>query len=405
LYRARDPLVMGLGFAAARDLGAFLKGAEKDSAGKANPVVHGKQVKAIVTGSTQGGRMIRTLLLLGFNKDEAGARVFDGALPYGGAGLQTLNVRFAQPGRSWGQQVDHLTPGAGFPFAYGRVTDPITGRTQGVLDRCAADDTCPRIFQIATAADFWEGPQSLALTDPLGREDLHEPANVRSYALAGSQHTPAALPLPAPAPFGPCVQQPNPASNTWTMRALLADLIAWVRDDEPPPPSSVPRLGDGTLVAPVTNPVHVLEYGPGFRPGEASGVLSVEPPGQGAASYAVLVPQVDADGIDTAGIRSIYQLVPIGTYTGWNLFRPGQFGGDGLCALQGSFVPFAPTMAERQKAGDPRLSLEERYPTAFAYALAVRHSADILVRRRFMLPEDAERVAAEAERGGVRSGP
>lgn len=428
LYRARDPLVMGLGFAAARDLGAFLKNTDRDSTGKANPVVHGKQVKAIVTGSTQAGRMIRSLLLLGFNKDEAGGRVFDGALPYGGSGLLALNVRFAQPGRSWGQQIDHLTPGTAFPFAYPRVTDPITGRALGILDRCAADDTCPRIFHVATAVDFWEGPQSLGLTDPLGREDLHEPANVRTYALAGSQHTPA--PLPAPAPFGACAQQSNPAPNIWSMRALLADLIAWVRDDEPPPPSAVPRLADNTLVAPdqvrfpaipatayggverpavrflgIANPLHVLEFGPGYKPGEASGVLSVEPPGQGAASYPVLVPQVDADGIDTAGIRSVTQLVPIGTYTGWNLFRPGLFGGDGLCALQGSFIPFAPTMAERQKAGDPRLSIEERYPTAFAYALAIRRSTEILVRRRFMLQEDAERLAAEAERGGVRTGP
>ena len=249
-YRARDPLVMGLGFAVARDLGAFLKAADKDSAGTPNPVVHGRRVKAIVAGSSQSGRMIRTLLLLGFNKDEAGQRVFDGALVHTGSGLLPLNVRFGQPGRGWGQQIDHLYPGNDFPFAYAHVADPLTGRSQGILDRCSADNTCPRLFHVATAAEFWEERQSLGLTDPLGREDLHEPANVRTYALASTQPSPAALPLPTRAPFGPCVQQANPVPHTWTMRALLADLTAWVRDDTPPPPSAVPRLADGTLVAP-----------------------------------------------------------------------------------------------------------------------------------------------------------
>ena len=427
-YRARDPLVLGLGFAVARDLGAFLKAADKDSAGTPNPVAHGKQTRAIVSGSAQGGRMIRSLLLLGFNKDEAGQRVFDGALVQGGAGLLALNVRFAQPGRGQGQQVDHLSPGSEFPFAYAHVTDPLTARAQGILDRCTADNTCPRLFHVASAVDFWEGRQSLGLTDPLGREDLHEPAEVRSYLLASTQPVPATLPLPVP--FGACVQQPNPEPLVWTLRALLADLIAWVRDDQAPPPSVVPRIADGTLVAPdqvrfpaipatayggverpavrffgAHNPLHVLSYGPGYKSGEASGVLSIDPPGQAAPGYAVLVPQVDEDGIDAAGIRSVYQLAPVGTATGWNLFRPGMFDGDGFCAGQGSFIPFAPTRAERQKAGDSRLSVEERYSSTYGYTLAIRRSAEILVRRRLMLQEDADRLGAEAERAGIRSAP
>lgn len=429
-YRASDPLVTGLGFAVARDLGAFLKAADKDSVGTPNPVVHGKQVKAIVSGSSQGGRMIRTLLLLGFNKDEAGQRVFDGALTHASAGLLPLNVRFAQPGRAWAQQIDHLYPGTEFPFAFAHQTDPITGRSQGILDRCAADNTCPRIFDVPSALEFWEGGGSLGITDPLGREDLHEPAELRTYLLASAQHTPAPLPLAAAPPFGLCMQQPNPAPHLWTLRALLADLTAWVRDEQPPPPSAVPTIKDATLVAPdevrfptipatayggverpamrfvgAFNPVHVQDHGTGFKPGEASGLFAFEPPRQGAASYSVLVPQVDDDGIDIAGIRSVYQLAPVGTATGWNLFRPGMFADDGLCTFQGSFIPFAPTRAERRKAGDPRLSVEERYSSGYAYALAMKRSAEILVRKRFMLPEDADRVAAEAEREGGRPAP
>jgi len=430
LYRARDPLVMGLGFAAARDLGGFLKSADKDAAGTANPVVHGKAARAIVSASGQGGRMLRSFLLLGFNRDEAGQRAFDGALVHDGAGLLALNVRFAQPGRGQGQQVDHLYPGGAFPFAYARTTDPLTGRTQGILDRCSADNTCPRIFDVATAVQFWEGRQSLGLTDPLGREELREPADLRSYLMASTQHAPATLPLATTAPPGACVQQANPAPYTWVMRALLADLMAWVGDNTAPPASVVPHILDGTLVAPdqvhfpiiptttyggverpavrylgVTNPLHVLDYGRDFKPGDSGGVITVEPPRQSAASYAVLVPQVDEDGIDTAGIRSVYEMAPVGTTTGWNLFRPGLFDGDGLCSQQGGFIPFAPTMAERRRAGDARLSVEERYSTPFAYALAMKRSADILVRRRFMLQEDADRVAEEAERGGIRKEP
>jgi hypothetical protein len=115
-YRARDPLVLGLGFAAARDLGAFLKSAESDEAGNANPVLI-PNAKTIVMGSSQSGRYVRSLIHLGFNRDESGRIVFDGAFPHIGGGLMPLNVRFGQPGRAIAEQVDRLYPGAEFPFA------------------------------------------------------------------------------------------------------------------------------------------------------------------------------------------------------------------------------------------------------------------------------------------------
>jgi hypothetical protein len=230
--------------------------------------------------------------------------------------------------------------------------------------------------------------------------------------------------------FGNCQQQPNPNQQFWTMRALLKAFTGWVRDGDLPPPSVVPHIADGTMVAPdqvrfppipanayggVTRPalppgvrvydtLHVLDYGPGYRAGDTSGVLSVEPPRVGTASYGVLVPQVDADGNDLAGVRSVFVQVPIGTYTGWNLGRKDRFE-NGMCNLQGSFIPFAATKAEREAAGDPRLSLEERYPTKQAYVTAFRAAADRLVGARLLLPEDATRLVAEAERTGVRSGP
>jgi hypothetical protein len=429
IYRAKDPLVMGLGFAVTRDLGSFLKTAATDDAGAANPVVHGGSVKTMVMGTSQSGRMIRTLVMLGFNKGEDNKRVFDAALPHIGGGLLALNVRFAQPGRAWGEEVDHLFPAYDFPFTYGAEKDPLTGRTQGILDRCTVDKTCPKIFHAATALEIWEGRQSLGLTDPLGLSDVAQPANVRVYIMASTQHGPASLPLPTKAPFGLCVQQANPNPHIWTMRALLTALTEWVRDGREPPPSAMPRIADGTLVPPdavrfpaipatayggverpamrylgVVNPLHPLDFGPGYKAGESSGVISVEPPGIASASYNILVPQVDADGIDLAGIRDVYLQAPIGTYTGWNLFRKDRLE-DGFCTFSGSFLPFAATKAEREAVGDLRPSIEERYPTKEAYVEAVKAATAALVSERFLLDEDAQRLNAEAEKNGVRAGP
>ena len=428
IYRAKDPTVMGLGFAATRDLGAFLRDATTDHLGAANPVYRAGN-RTIIAGTSQSGRMIRQFLHLGFNQAEGGGHAFDGAFPHIGGGLMPLNLRFAQPGRAWGGQVDHLYPAYDFPFTYGQQRDPLTRRTQGVLDRCTASKTCPRIFHVATALEVWEGRQSLGFTDPLGTRDVADPSIVRTYILASTQHAAAPLPLSKAAPFGNCQQQPNPNPHTWTMRALLTGMVQWLRSGTQPPQSAAPRIADGTLVAPdqvrfppipanaygevkrpavrflaVNNPLHVLDFGPEYKAADTGGVVTVEPPRVGTAQYGVLVPQVDADGNDLAGIRSVYVQVPIGTYTGWNLGRADRFE-DGFCSLQGSFIPFAATKAERTVAGDPRPSLEERYPTKDSYVAAVRKAAEGLVANRYLLKADAERLIAEAERGGVRAGP
>jgi Alpha/beta hydrolase domain len=428
IYRAKDPTVGGLGFAAARDLGAFLRNSDKDDAGSANPVYRPDNL-AIIEGSSQSGRMIRSLIALGFNRDEAGRRVFDGAFPHIGGGLMPLNVRFGQPVRAWGEQTDHLYPAYDFPFTYARETDPLTQRTGGLFDRCEATDTCPRLFHVATALEMWEGRQSLGLTDPLGRTDVADPANVRTYIMASTQHGPAPLPLAARPPFGNCQQQPNPNPQIWTMRALLTAFTAWVRDGVEPPPSAKPRIADSTLVAPdrvrfpeipanfygeverpavsplrIYDNLHVLDFGPLYRAEDSSGVITREPPHVGSGSYGILEMQVDADGNDLGGIRSVFLQAPIGTYTGWNLGRKDRFE-NGLCNLQGSFIPFAATKAERVAAGDPRLSIEERYPTKEAYLAAFKKAASDLVAKRFLAPDDAALLVKRAESEGIRSGP
>lgn len=424
-YRARDPLVLGLGFAAARDLGSFLKSAEKDDTGTENPA-YSANAKALVMGSSQSGRFIRSLIHLGFNRDETGRIVFDGAFPHIGGGLMPLNVRFGQPGRAVTETIDRLYPGAEFPFSYGSVHDPITGRTQGILDRCITSNTCPKIVHAATALEMWELRQSLGFTDPLGLRDLNEPANVRSYIMASTQHAAAQLPL-RPSAF--CQQQSNPNPHTWTVRALLEGLTAWVKNGTEPPPSARPTIAAGTLVAadqvhfpPIPansygglsrpavrylglhNPLHVEDYGEDYRSEESSGILAVDPPKMSTARYGNLVPQVDSDGNDLGGIRNVFVEVPTGTYMGWNLFNHSFFE-DGFCTLQGSFIPFARTKAERLAAGDGRLSIEERYPTKDIYVAAVKKAADKLVSNRYLLPEDAARLVSQAEREGIRSAP
>jgi len=252
---------------------------------------------------------------------------------------------------------------------------------------------------------------------------------VRSYIMASTQHSPALLPLPARAPFGACQQQANPNPHTWTARALLIGLTTWIRDGTEPPPSARPTIAAGTLVAadqvrfpPIpanaygevarpavkftgnNNPLHVQDFGADYQVAEASGVLGGEVPRVSTARYGTLVPQVDGDGNDVGGIRNVFVQVPIGTYTGWNLFNSNFFE-DGFCTLQGSFIPFASTKQERLAVGDPRPSIEERYPDKEAYTAATRKAADDLIARRFLLPDDAKRLISQAEKEGIRQVP
>lgn len=417
IYRAKDPTVLGLAYAGMRDLASFLRD------DPASPVFR-QGNRTMLFGSSQSGRNMRTMLHLGFNRTEAGTRAYDAMYVHIGGGMAAMNIRFAQPGRAWGEQIDHLFPAYDFPFTYAKVDDPISGRSGGVLDRCAASDTCPRIFHVATALEVWEGRQSLGLTDPLGTRDIPDPANVRTYIMASTQHGAWTAPLPRQAPFGNCQQQPNPNPQFHTMRALVTALTAWVLRDAEPPASVAPRLADGTLVEPsqvrfpripanayggverpavkflgVTNPLRVLDFGPRYIAADSSGIIDQEPPRVGTREYGLRVPQVDADGNDLAGIRSVTLQVPRGTYTGWNLGRAERFE-DGFCSLSGSFIPFAATRAEREAAGDPRRSIEERYASKDAYVAQVRAAAEQLVAARFLLPQDAARMVAEAELSG-----
>jgi len=326
-----------------------------------------------------------------------------------------IDVRFGQPSRVPLQHENHLYPAAEFPFSYASTTDPLTGRTGSVLERCLAARNCPKVVHTISSAEYWQIKQSLSQTDPLGTQDLPHLDNVRMYLIASTQHVPVAT--PSQVPF--CQQLGNPAPQAETMRALLVDLRKWLEIGKKPPASQVPTIADGTLVASdqestgfpkipgvtyngLVNPASVLDFGPEFDNFDERGVISIEPP-RLLGEYRVLVPRTDEDGNDLAGVRSTTLCAPLATYKGWDLRRQGFAEGE-LCPVApkgGSYIPFARTPAERTARGGPRLSLVERYGDHEGYVEAVRDAAEELVEQRFLLPADAKRLIDEAESSNV----
>jgi hypothetical protein len=153
----------------------------------------------------------------------------------------------------------------------------------------------------------------------------------------------------------------------------------------------------------VINPLYDYEFGASFHYNDVSGAISLQPPVIKQVLPS-LVPRVDADGNETIGVASVLHQAPLGTYLGWNVTAQGYLKGR-ECGLNGAFVPFAKTKAERMASGDPRLSLEERYGTHDGYVAVVKRAAERLVRDRFLLPEDAQRLIAEAQASEVLAGP
>ena len=403
VYEAKDPIVMGLGFAAMRDAISFLRYERADAAGNPNPLAfEGLPEVAISIGISQSGRMLRDLLYLGFNEDTRGRIVFDGMHPdIAGSRKTFTNYAFSQPGRWQKQHEDHFFPGDQFPFTYATLRDPISGRTDGLLERCARSGTCPKIIHTDGEAEVWQARSSLIVTDPLG-DHVDLPDDVRVYVIAGTQHGGGAGVHVATPRTGFCQNPSNPMNLSAIRTALTVALHEWVADGVEPPPSRFPTVANGGLVPPSALAFPSI---PGVTySGSVNGLRLMDhgsvPPTEGDA-YTVLVGRVDADGNMIDGVRHPNLAVPVGTFTGWNLRREG-FGEGGQCAGTGSFIPFAKTRAERMASGDPRPSLEERYPTHEAYVEAVRRAADELVRERLLLPADAADIVRIAETSDVR---
>jgi hypothetical protein len=434
IYPARDPIVMGLGFAVVRDVVSFLRRQAHDDLGNANPLVgaarrgddDGKDddgdgddataiSRAYLFGISQSGRFVRDYLWQGFNEDEDGRIVFEGMIPQIGGSRKTFtNFQFAQPGWWSKQHENHLQPGDQFPFAYATITDPVSGRTDGLLAKCEAahergknerhpsrGNTCPKVMQVDGSAEFWQARASLVVTDGRGN-DAPLPKNVRAYLMTGTNHGGGA----SAAGYAFCANTPSPVVYSAVQRALLVDLDQWVSRRIEPPASRYPSVKNGTLAP--TLPQSALGF-PSIPGVTYTGLYNylfvtnyaVQPPTEGG-QYVVLQPKVDADGNELAGVRQPIVAVPVATYTGWNLRRPGDAAPD-LCTGAGSMFPFAATRAARLASGDPRPSIEERYPTHEAYVAQVAREAGKLVLERLLLPADAKAMvdAAQASSVGV----
>jgi hypothetical protein len=389
-YRAAGPLVAGVGLAAIRDAAAAFRY-------RSDLPIRGQRAYAM--GSSQAGRFLRQFLYDGFNVDERDRRVFDAIwIHIAGAARGSFNERFATPTLG-----DVFRP-TKFPFSDLEEVD-VDGTRRGLQSRYRPDQR-PKVLYTNTPVEYWGGGRAAALihTTIDGKRDLTLPGNIRIYLLAGTQHIVAAFPPARAQPISGITaaaaaarsggqQLNNPTPQVNVLRALLRAWHEWASVDVPPPPSQYPRLSDGTLVAierikfpslagvpdprRVVGPARVL-----------SGKLVPLPH---------LVPQVDRDGNDVAGVRDPEVAAPLATTTGWN-FRDAAVGNPGdIYQLLGSYIPFATTKAARMSVKDPRLSVEERYRGLDDYLQRVRSAAMGLIRSRFLLQEDLDHVLARAK--------
>lgn len=397
VYTAQDPVLVGLGPTAVRDFISFLKygGNDMTALGDSKHFVK----RAYGFGISQSGRFLRTFLYYGFNRDEHDRRVFDGVLSHvAGAGRGSFNFRFAQPSRDAHPFYNMFYPTDIFPFTDLAEADPETGLTDGLLVRATKDQVVPKIFYTNSAYEYWGRSASLIHMAIDGQKDAAIPDTTRIYFFAGGQHGPASFPPPR----SHTRNLSNPNDYRWAMRALLVGMDRWVRDGKEPPASQYPRIAQDTLVPPgavqfpkipgVALPVHIqkayrADYGPEFR----GGVITIEPPRVDTA-FPILLPQVDRDGNDTSGVRMPEIQVPLATYTGWNL-RSADIGApEEMFSMQGSFIPFFRTKADRELHQDPRASIEERYSGREQYLEKVAVAARSLAAGGYLLEADVPQV-------------
>jgi hypothetical protein len=369
-YPATNPKPLAIGYAATRDLVAYLRHDKNDLVGPID--------RALALGISQSGRYLRNYLADGFNQDENKRIVFEGVMTHiSGSGGLFDNEQFAQPGRTNTQHEDHDYP-------------EYLGPTASLFHHDAFD---PYLFEVNTSTEFWQKGASLDYTDATGTHEKTSEPRARYFLIAGTQHAGRAWLTDA---RGNCAVARNPHNPGPALRALFIALDDWASRGIAPPDSRVPTLASNTLVTP--DALH-FPHIPGITAPTATDNVTVVTDwvaGTHGMAFVSKVPAVDADGNETSGIRLPDIAAPIATFTGWNFYGAPYPSGE-LCDRDGTYVPFALTAADRAASGDPRLSLAERYGTRDAYLAKVKASADALVRDRVLLPEDADRAVTAAQ--------
>lgn len=396
VYTARDPRVSGLGLAGLRDAVSFFR-----HGGSGNPAM-GTLDRAYIFGISQSGRLIHHFFYEGLNLNEKDQAVFDGAIIHvPGSGKGLFNYRFAMATVYGTYRRGNLSPADFFPFAPMPQTDPVTGRKGDSLARLRKRNAMPKIFFVQTATEYWSRAASLLHTDVEGKKDSKIDPNVRIYSIAGAQHLGGGK-----SDKGICQFPRSPLKHRGpVLRALLVAMDDWVREGSEPPDSRYPRIDDGTLVdletfhkqfpeIPNVTPPEAhyqpLRLDPGAR-WFSEGIADQVPPKAGK-SYRTLVPAVDADGNERAGIRLPEVEVPLATYTGWNL-RDEKYGAGGMLAgLHGGYLEFS----KDKNADDPRQSILERYASRDVYLAQFTDAVLDLQRQGYLLDEDAVRMLNEA---------
>jgi hypothetical protein len=397
VYTTRICPVVGTGMLAIRDSAAWLKHDRSSD----NPAA-GRLDFAYGHGRSQCGRFLRQFLYDGMNLDEAGRQVFDGLIPdVAGARRGEFNQRYGQPSETSPQGFGGL-----FPFASDDLTDPLTGQTDGLLRRQRQLGGVPKIFTTNTSSEYWRADCSLIHTDPAGSRDVEPPSEERIYVIAGHQHG-SGVPLRGDTtPIGARgANNFNMVDGSTALRAFLINLDRWASRGVEPPPSTFPRLADGTA-ATREAVLQQFEAFPGVAlpdpaqlprlrrlnlgPDADRGIARL--PAETGEAYPSFVSTVDADGNELVGIRLPDLTVPVGTHTGWVPRHPETGGAGQTLDMMGTTLPFARTLSERQQANDPRLSIGERYRDRDEFLAKSRAAALELARQGYIVEEDVDLV-------------
>ena len=412
VYTTTGSRIVGLGFAAMRDVVSFLKYAPARFDGRRGNPCAGAIDYAYAMGRSQSGRFLRQYIHTGINEDEEDRVALDGIIPHVAGGMRgEFNLRFGQPSKD----VCYIIPEM-FPFTDTPQTDPVTGAQGSLLDMMEQRGSVPKIMFTNTSAEYWRGDAALIHTDLENLTDAAESPSVRRYHFAGCQHGSGEFPpLEVRTNDGIRGQLPfNSVDYAPLLRAALDNLDRWVATGEEPPASRHPSLNDGTAVESYTLlerfaqlpgvrvPTQAtrairLDYGPEAHLGRTTRLPAAE-----GAEFPALVADLDESFNERGGIRMPDLAVPVATYTGWNL-RDESIGNANLFigitgGLAGWTLPLPPTAAEREATGDPRVSIEERYASREDYLEQVARAAMDLVAESYMLEDDVDEVVDLAGR-------